>query len=468
MNFKLKKSLHASKLFGVTAATLLAFSAASAEDAASESGSEFFEEVVVTADRVEANILDTPMTITAFDSDMLQQRGLQDRDTLQNLVPGLQFGDTMDQQGNGVVLRGIGTRQAGMNHMDRAVAQYVNGAYTIGTYGTMPGGGFDLEGIEIARGPQGTLNGRNSLAGSINYLFKKPTREFDAVIEVEVTDVTQERVNIAFGGPVPFNENLAFRGTGGTHTGDGIQENDGIGGDYGAPDHMFDTGQLRFQTERVDMNARFSYVQDRGVPSSLVSLMNPNVTDEEITILGAYALGNLPPQGVQPIVNLNYLRADGVSAISANCPIGTPGQRCGDVENKVFYNYENREDSLAKRWDAYISFDVSDNLNVKYTYSDGDTSQMYVKEYDYSNQQPSATDNLVSLDGGVAYMNRFGELPYDYDEISHEVLMTYQPNEKLTIQGGAFQYSNRTRWAVIRNELNNWANYFNNLILFIG
>jgi hypothetical protein len=132
------------------------------------------------------------------------------------------------------------------------------------------------------------------------------------------------------------------------------------------------------------MNARFSYVQDRGVPSSLVSLMNPNVTDEEITILGAYALGNLPPQGVQPIVNLNYLRADGVSAISANCPIGTPGQRCGDVENKVFYNYENREDSLAKRWDAYISFDVSDNLNVKYTYSDGDTSQMYVKEYDYS------------------------------------------------------------------------------------
>ena len=101
----------------------------------------------------------------------------------------------MDQQGNGVVLRER-HRQAGMNHMDRAVAQYINGAYTIGTYGTMPGGGFDMEGIEIARAPQGTLNGRNSLP--INYLYKRPTREYDAVIELEVTDVTQERVNVAF------------------------------------------------------------------------------------------------------------------------------------------------------------------------------------------------------------------------------------------------------------------------------
>ena len=455
LNTKLMKAWTAWRL--MLAAMIASFTVGSAlaEESDSEASSDYFEEVLVTAERVESNILDTPMTITALNSDMLQQLGVQDRDKLQNLVPGLQFGDTMDQQGNGVVLRGIGTRQAGMNHMDRAVAQYINGAYTIGTYGTMPGGGFDMEGIEIARGPQGTLNGRNSLAGSINYLYKRPTREYDAVIELEVTDVTQERVNVAFGGAVPFNENLSFRLTAGSHTGDGIQENDGIGGDYGAPEHMFGTGQLRFQRDRIDANIRFSYVEDKGTPSSLVSLMNPNVTDEQIEILGAYALGNPPPQGVQPITNLNYLRADGVSAISASCPIGMPGQRCGDVENRVFYNYPNSEDSRAKRYDAYISYEISDNLNVKYTYSDGDTSQLYVKEYDYSNQQPSPENDLVSLDGGVAYMNRFGELPYDYDETSHELLITYSPSDKLTIQGGAFQYSNGTRWAVIRNELNN-------------
>mgnify|MGYP005690997243 CR=1 FL=1 len=133
---------------------LLAVPSVFAADDEGEAKNGYFEEVTVTVDRTEKNVLDTAMTVTAFSSDMLQDLGLQDRDKLQNLVPGLQFGDQMDQGGNGVTLRGVGTRLAGMNHMDRAVAQYIDGAYTIGVYGTMPGGGFDLETIEVARGPQ--------------------------------------------------------------------------------------------------------------------------------------------------------------------------------------------------------------------------------------------------------------------------------------------------------------------------
>ena len=86
---------------------------------------------------------------------------------------------TVDQQGNGTSLRGIGTRVAGIEHHDLSVATYVDGAYTVGLYGVAPGGGFDLERVEIARGPQGTLNGRNAIAGSINYVYKKPTQEWD-------------------------------------------------------------------------------------------------------------------------------------------------------------------------------------------------------------------------------------------------------------------------------------------------
>ena len=137
-----------------------------------DEGSEYFEEVIVTAERKEENVLDTPMTLTAFSSSMLEQLGIQDRDKLQNLVPGLQFGDTGDQEGNGTTLRGIGTRVGGIEHRDRSVATYIDGAYTVGVYGTAPGGGFDLERVEVARGPQGTLNGRNSIAGSINYVYK--------------------------------------------------------------------------------------------------------------------------------------------------------------------------------------------------------------------------------------------------------------------------------------------------------
>ena len=139
----------------------------------------YFEEIIVTAERTATNVMDTPMTVTAFTEDRLKQLGIEDRDKLQALVPGLQFGETHDQVGNGTSLRGIGTRNAGIDHGDRSVATYVDGAYTIGVYGTAPGGGFDLERIEVARGPQGTLNGRNSVAGSINYIYKKPTQEWE-------------------------------------------------------------------------------------------------------------------------------------------------------------------------------------------------------------------------------------------------------------------------------------------------
>ena len=96
------------------------------------------EEVIVTAERTERSVLDTAMTITGFGEDALKRFGIQDRDKLQILVPGLQFGETVDMLGNGTSLRGIGTRNAGIGHGDRSVATYIEGAYTVGTYGTPP------------------------------------------------------------------------------------------------------------------------------------------------------------------------------------------------------------------------------------------------------------------------------------------------------------------------------------------
>ena len=193
--------------------------------------------VVVTAERVEENVMEVPMTISAFDSALLEELVIQERTDLQNLVPGLQFGDEIEQQGQGTSMRGIGTRNAQYDQADYAVATYVDGAYTLGVYGTTPGGGFDLERVEVARGPQDTLNGRNSIAGAINLVTKGPTDDWDAELMGEITDVSQQRLNAAVGGPLgdgPFS----FRLTGGNHTGDGRQKNVGDGGDHDAPDQM--------------------------------------------------------------------------------------------------------------------------------------------------------------------------------------------------------------------------------------
>ena len=115
-----------------TLATLALSVTASTSLAEEESDSEnsYFEEVIVTAERTERNVLDTAMTITGFSEDALKRFGIQDRDKLQLLVPGLQFGETVDMIGNGTSLRGIGTRNAGIGHGDRSVATYVDGLHT--------------------------------------------------------------------------------------------------------------------------------------------------------------------------------------------------------------------------------------------------------------------------------------------------------------------------------------------------
>ena len=251
----------------------------------------YHDAVMVTAERVEENVMEVPMTISAFDSELLEELVIQERTDLQNLVPGLQFSDEMEQQGSGTVIRGIGTRNAQYDQADYAVATYVDGAYTLGVYGTTPGGGFDLERVEVARGPQGTLNGRNSIAGAINVVTKGPTDHWDAELMGEVTDVSQQRLNAAVGGPLgdtPFS----FRLTGGTHTGDGRQENVGPGGDHDAPDQTFYAPQLRAETDRFSVRARYLHVEEDGVPRGFVQLANVDRVTERLLPEPLLPLGN--------------------------------------------------------------------------------------------------------------------------------------------------------------------------------
>ena len=419
-----------------------------------DQGRTYHEEVIVTAEKIEENILDVPMTITAFDAKALEELVLQDKTDLQNLVPGLQFGDEMDQEGQGTVIRGIGTRIAGQTHADRAVATYIDGAYTIGLYGTLPGGGFDLERIEVARGPQGTLNGRNSIAGSVNLVYKKPSAERDAEVMVEITDVSQQRVNAAVGGPLAGP--VMFRLTGGIHTGAGRQENIGLGGDYDKPDHTFLAPQLRFKTDRFDANIRWAMVRDKGVPRSLVTLSNLNRTDQFIT-LGPQG-GQLapPPPNANPTPNDLYLYATPNPAINPNCPIGVPGFRCGDIKNKVALNFPGRQDSESDQVTLYAQYDVTDTLSVRYSFHKGDVDMINIKDADYANrvsvgEDPNTLDHTMAADGRASpFEDTHYILPYLYDETSHEVHVTSDFDGPFNFIAGLFTYENETFWDLVR------------------
>ncbi len=134
------------------------------------------EEIVVTGRRREEMIQQTPLSITAFESEDLEARGLTQIDDLGKSVAGLKF-DTIPGRSNiaRIYIRGVG-QVSESDELDPGVALYVDGVY----YPRLVGSVIpllDLERVEVLRGPQGTLFGKNSVGGAIQLITRKPGSE---------------------------------------------------------------------------------------------------------------------------------------------------------------------------------------------------------------------------------------------------------------------------------------------------
>jgi len=172
MNQKANKSAGILTLF----VALLVAPPSAADEA--NAGPGILEEIVVTAQKREQSLQDVGISITAFSRDQLQRLNLNNSNELVYLTPGLALGNP-GGEGNitSLSLRGIG--QGDFNdHQESPVAVYqdeVYDAYMGATNTTL----FDQERVEILRGPQGTLFGRNATGGLVHYLSRKPTDEFE-------------------------------------------------------------------------------------------------------------------------------------------------------------------------------------------------------------------------------------------------------------------------------------------------
>ena len=132
------------------------------------------EEIIVTAQKREQNLQDVGASVTAFDAVSLQRLGLHNVTDLTEQVPGLQF----NQYGATVTVYNLrGVSQNDFNdHQEAPVAVYDDEAYVAST-GALAGSMFDLQRVEVLRGPQGTLFGRNATGGLIHYISNKPSDE---------------------------------------------------------------------------------------------------------------------------------------------------------------------------------------------------------------------------------------------------------------------------------------------------
>ena len=145
------------------------------------------EEIIVTAQRREQKLQDVPVAVTALTADQIESRGISDIGDLNALAPGLQISKTPSNTTIAqVTIRGISQINPAI-YWDPAVGIYVDGVYI----GKAQGSIFDivdLDRVEVLRGPQGTLYGRNTLAGAINLVTRAPSGSFSGVASLEMGD----------------------------------------------------------------------------------------------------------------------------------------------------------------------------------------------------------------------------------------------------------------------------------------
>lgn len=151
----------------------------SAQDRSSpEESSEALEEITVTARRYSENLQETAGSISAITADTLQELRVTQANDLQNLVPNLVLKRRGGSASRGLTIkiRGIGTSDVDVPTADPSVGLYIDGIIQARAFGPQFEL-FDIERIEVLRGPQGTLYGKNTLGGAINIITRKPDGE---------------------------------------------------------------------------------------------------------------------------------------------------------------------------------------------------------------------------------------------------------------------------------------------------
>ena len=222
-------------------------------------------DIVVTAQKREQQLVDVPISIAALGSEQLEANQISEIRDFTGQVPNL-FVNNFNGRADTVRLfiRGIGQNDVTLTQ-DPSVALYVDGAYV----GTTVGGGFeteDLERIEVLRGPQGTLYGRNATGGAINIISNKPKLgKFQAKGSIGYGNYNARRAVLTLN--APLGDIAAVRLTGLRSKRDGLQENTGLGEDFARQDHTAFRGALRVQPTdafTIDYAFDFSHNKDTG------------------------------------------------------------------------------------------------------------------------------------------------------------------------------------------------------------
>jgi iron complex outermembrane recepter protein len=329
-------------------------------------------DIIVTAQRREESLQRVPLSVTAISGSELRNADIRDITRLEQTVPGLRIG----RSGAAArpAIRGVYTEAIQANS-DPRIGFYIDEIYQSRLQQTT-GAFVDLERVEVQKGPQGTLFGRNSLGGNIALTSAKPTDRFDGGLGLIYGSF--DRVKAEAFVNLPITEGLALRVAGATDRHDPIyRSTENSRASIGDLNYQFVRASLRIappgMDDRLEVIVRGSYYnqEDRGLSSfnarnlgaivdaSLIRQPGQSVTFGNATYPfpfgfngGSYATGVLVP--FSPVFR------DGIADING-ADIGIPTG--GTYAVRFDFPAENRVRS--KNLSATINFDLSDNIRLR-------------------------------------------------------------------------------------------------------
>jgi len=237
------------------------------------------EEIVVTARKREESLQDTPISVAAFTADDMSNRQIDSTDQLTQVTPNLSFSSHAPSAGNNassqIFIRGIGQTEF-LPSTDPGVGLYIDEVYMARSVGATLSF-VDLAQVEILRGPQGTLFGRNTIGGAINLTTRRPADEFGGSLEVKIG--SDNRLDVQASLDMPLSDTLRTSVSLGSRKRDGyvkrildgadLGDDDGIGGRFAAEWDAAENVEVYFSVDYVKEEENGAPISFNGLAPNL-------------------------------------------------------------------------------------------------------------------------------------------------------------------------------------------------------
>lgn len=400
------------------------------------------DEILVTAEKREVSIQRTPVSMAAYTSKHLEQSSIEDIYDIGLHTPGLIVNKEIVGK---IYIRGIGTENLTIGG-DPGVPVHVDGVYLARTSAAVLDL-YDVERVEVLRGPQGTLYGRNATGGSINIISKAPTDEFYARLETQYGNYDRFRIGGTLSGPI-IEDKLLFRASFVKSDRDGFTPNLFNGEDLDDEDLTMGRLRLKFLiSDDVTFDLIGEFSLDDSKPAPFKQL--------EFSPLFEGTLGAFDPPGLRPVSQDSPVTEEqdqwGVTGI-LNWDLGSViltsvsgfrstefmAQFDGDAVDVLFQNFSDTSDSEQFSQEVRLSSDGWDKFDWMigaYYFHDDAMTSIFIPIPGFG------FDILHNADMKTDAFAFFGQVTYRAtDRLSFTAGLRYSNEDKMAFQFSDFGF----------------------------